>query len=286
MKVAFVVLHYCQVNVTIDCINSLSRLKGNPQIVVVDNASPDGSGIILKERYSGSSNVNVILNDSNLGFATANNIGYAYARKELGADVIAVLNNDTVIEDNDFIVKLLSSPFVHRYHIIAPDIVNKEGKHQNPYSLKPKSYDRIIKDYRKLKLLLSVYSIPVIGDLKAIIAFSHKKLQVVPHEDECEMIVPHGAAIIYSPLWTEKENFAFFPGTFMYGEELLLYYYIMCNKYKTIYYKELEIYHLEDVATNARFFSKRKKKLFQTKCQLKSYKLLIDYITHNSLFVP
>ena len=282
MKIVFVVLHYCQISVTVDCISSLLRLKGNPLVVVVDNASPDGSGSVLKERYKGSGVVHFILNNHNLGFARANNIGYAYAKKELAADVIVVINNDTIIKDKEFVEKLLSSPFLHSHHIIAPDIINMAGNHQNPKALQPPSYKLIINNYRKAILNRLIYSIPIIGDIKSIMISSSKYHQP-KREEIIEMIVPHGAAVIYTPLWINKEDIAFYPGTFMYCEESILIYYIINKHYKTVYCPDFEIIHLEDISTKSRFKNRRKRSLFQLKHSIESHRILIEYIKKNGL---
>lgn len=281
-KVAFVVLHYCQVDVTMNCIDSLLNLKGDPQIVVVDNASPDGSGIQLKEKFKANKKVYVVLNDANLGFATANNVGYRYAKDELGAEVIAVINNDTIIEDTLFIEKLLASDFLSKYHIIAPDIINMEGLHQNPKAMHVPNYKKIVNTYRKAKVARLIYSIPVIGDIKAMMA-TPPKFNTSKQKGVCEMIVPHGAAVIYTPLWIKKEDIAFCPGTFMYVEETLLSYYIIKHHYKTLYCPDFKIIHLEDVSTKSRFKNKRKRSLFQLKHSIKSHQVLINYIEENGL---
>lgn len=276
MKVVFVVLHYCQVNVTLDCIKSLSELKGDKEIVVVDNASPDGSGVELENKFINNDIVHVILNDSNLGFASANNIGYTYAKKELKADVIVALNNDTVIEDSDFIEKLVTSNLLNKYHIIAPDIINKIGEHQNPFALRPLNYIECLQSYRKLKLLKIIYSIPILGDIKAKYRITPPKEK--PKHFPFEMIVPYGAAIIYTPMWIDNEDIAFFPGTFLYLEEELLFYYAKKHHYLISYSPILKIHHLEDVSTNSCFKDRRKKALFVVKNNLKSYKVLINYL--------
>lgn len=283
MRVAFVVLHYCQIGVTIDCISSLLNLKGSPLVVVVDNASPDGSGILLEDKYKGCEKVSVILNDRNVGFATANNMGFAYAKNELGAELIAVINNDTVIEDVNFVEKLTTAHYINEYHIIAPDIINKSGEHQNPFKLL--RYDECIKNYKMLSLLVFIYSIPLIGEIKARLRLK-RNVRKEATNDFLEMIVPHGAAIIYTPLWVKEENIAFRPGTFMYLEEEILYYYVISKKYKTAYAPDLKILHLEDVSTNASFKNVRKKCLFQCKQMKKSYKVLIDFLESNNLKIP
>lgn len=282
MKVVFVVLHYCQVNVTLDCIKSILKLKGEKEVVVVDNASPDGSGAVLKNKFINNDIVHIILNDRNLGFASANNIGYAYAKKELNADVIVVLNNDTLIEDDRFEEKLLSSPLLHKCHVIAPDIINKAGSHQNPKAMRPPKYNEIIRNYNKARINRIIYSIPIIGEIKSWFA-SSPKYNLSKREITDEMIVPHGAAVIYTPLWVAKEDIAFYPGTFMYVEESILIYYIINHHYKTAYCPDLVIIHLEDVSTKSRFKTNRKRIVFQLKHSIQSHQLLIDFIKKNSL---
>ena len=63
------------------------------ELLVVDNNSSDDSVAYLREHFPG---VKVIVNQENLGFVGANNVGYQYARK-VKADYIYLLNQDTVI---------------------------------------------------------------------------------------------------------------------------------------------------------------------------------------------
>ena len=65
----------------------------NYELIVVDNASTDGTVEELK-RLSGSiANIKVILNDHNAGFGPGNNQGLAAATGE----ILVLLNNDTVV---------------------------------------------------------------------------------------------------------------------------------------------------------------------------------------------
>lgn len=61
------------------------------EVIVVDNASSDGSGPFLKAHYPG---IRLIESDKNLGFAGGNNLGIRAAQ----GSVLALLNNDTVVE--------------------------------------------------------------------------------------------------------------------------------------------------------------------------------------------
>jgi GT2 family glycosyltransferase len=66
----------------------------NFDLILVDNASTDGTAEYLKELERQHANVHVILNRNNLGFAAGNNIGLQRARE---SDYIILLNNDTVV---------------------------------------------------------------------------------------------------------------------------------------------------------------------------------------------
>lgn len=65
------------------------------EIFVVDNASQDGSVALVREKFP---KVNLIVNTKNVGFAAANNQALKLARGEF----IALLNNDTIIQEDTF----------------------------------------------------------------------------------------------------------------------------------------------------------------------------------------
>lgn len=65
-----------------------------PDIVVVDNASTDGSDEEIQRRFPA---MTLIRNAKNLGFAAGNNVGIAYAL-ERGADHVLLLNNDVYLD--------------------------------------------------------------------------------------------------------------------------------------------------------------------------------------------
>lgn len=64
-----------------ECLRSLrDALSASDEIIVVDNASSDGTGLMLRESFP---DVRAAINGSNLGFATAVNIGVREARSRL-----------------------------------------------------------------------------------------------------------------------------------------------------------------------------------------------------------
>lgn len=56
----------------------------------------------MEEKYHMDDKVLVLKLTSNLGFAKGNNVGYKYAVKELKCDFICILNNDTLLVQDDF----------------------------------------------------------------------------------------------------------------------------------------------------------------------------------------
>ena len=66
----FVILHYQTQKDTIDCVNSIFTNISYPnlKIIVVDNGSPNNSGIELFKLYKGNPKIKVILHEKNSGF--------------------------------------------------------------------------------------------------------------------------------------------------------------------------------------------------------------------------
>jgi hypothetical protein len=87
-----------------DCLRSvLASSYENYRVVVVDNASTDGTVEFLREEFP---EVEVIVNKKNLHFTAGANVGLRYALAR-GADYIMSMNNDVVIAPNT-IDKLVS----------------------------------------------------------------------------------------------------------------------------------------------------------------------------------
>jgi len=93
---SIVVLNYNGGKDLIHCLNSLRSInypKDKYEIIVVDNASTDGSADIAEERFS---EVKIIRNRVNLGFSAGNNIGL----KSASGEYLVVLNFDTEVTVN------------------------------------------------------------------------------------------------------------------------------------------------------------------------------------------
>ncbi|HBA36727.1 TPA: hypothetical protein DCZ15_02510 [Candidatus Falkowbacteria bacterium] len=96
MKFSLIIINYKTPDLTADCLRGiflwLSREEA--EIILIDNASRDGSREKLQAEFG--SQIKIIANEHNLGFAAANNQGAAVAR----GDYLLFLNSDTVIKEN------------------------------------------------------------------------------------------------------------------------------------------------------------------------------------------
>ncbi|MBH2008520.1 MAG: glycosyltransferase, partial [Xanthomonadaceae bacterium] len=94
-KISIVVVTYNNLDFTCACLASLDEHSQyeHMEIIVVDNASSDGSPAFLSEWVANGQNRKLILNDDNRGFAAANNQGLAVATGEY----LVLLNNDTYV---------------------------------------------------------------------------------------------------------------------------------------------------------------------------------------------
>jgi len=88
-RLSIVIVSYNTVDLLRDCLQSvLSQLGRHDEVIVVDNASSDGSADMVANHFQ---NISLIASDKNLGFGKANNKGIALAKSEL----IWLLNPDT-----------------------------------------------------------------------------------------------------------------------------------------------------------------------------------------------
>jgi len=97
-----------------------------PQVIVVDNASGDGTAEMVQDKYTG---VLLISNKTNLGYSAANNIGIRAAR---GRNVL-LLNPDT--ETNPAALEAMSSFLDRRPRICAVgcQLLNTDGSLQTSH---------------------------------------------------------------------------------------------------------------------------------------------------------
>ena len=117
--VSAVVVSYNSAGYLPDCLRSL-RSEGLTDVVVVDNASSDGS---VEIAHAADPGVRVVETGTNLGFGTAANRGVAACR----CDYVLILNPDTVVEPGT--VKALAEALDRDpgLAVVGPRLENLDG---------------------------------------------------------------------------------------------------------------------------------------------------------------
>lgn len=255
----FVVLHYMAYDMTVECVSTLIQHFGdqNIKIVVVDNASSNGSGKMLASKYQDDCRVEVILNPQNEGFARGNNVGYNYLVVYDNPDYIIVMNNDVLIEQEDFLDRIEQIYQDTSFAVLGPDIYNAcSGKHQNPAYLKGFTKGEVRTMYRRavlgcLFIRVLYWKVNLIKGLRTRNLWRKASPHTIEHSTTMEDVVLHGACYIFSQDFIRRRPYCFLPGTFLYMEENILYYECMRDGLKIVYSPIISVTHLDDVATNA-----------------------------------
>lgn len=101
INISIIIVNFNTKEMTSRCVDSFINNRvddNNIEIIIVDNASTDGSDFYFREKYSYMSNVKIIKNEENVGFGLANNKGVEVAQ----GNYIAFANSDTYIEGLNF----------------------------------------------------------------------------------------------------------------------------------------------------------------------------------------
>lgn len=301
MKYVFVILHYLVIEDTIECVNSMIKNLNDPffEIVIIDNGSGNNSGDVIKETFALVSKVHVIELGDNLGFAQGNNIGYQYAKDNLKADFIIMINNDTIIEQKNFLVEIGKMYQKKPFDILGPDIISLvDLQHQNPYttninSFTPENIEKLIIDRKKSLFMNQTYLQKILEYFynNFVKKIYHRKekyyLDVnkykLDYKKELQGYKLHGSCLIFSPDYVKKYK-GLFSKTFMYMEEEILFYIAKQENLRMLYSPIIQIFHKEDSSTNALMKSNREKNIFIYKNEIDSLRLLQNIIRDNNLY--
>lgn len=284
--IGYVILHYQSIEITKKCVDKLLMFSITNPIVIVDNCSPNGSGKQLEKMYSKYTNVTVIINEENQGFAKGNNLGYQYIKRKYSLNYVVVMNNDIMIEDNDFAVIIEQFMEKNEVDVCGPDMVTLKGNHQNPLQLKPYTSKYLQRRVRADKIKVLLLRTRLFWKLYE----NYKKTNKIPIRTKQPTVfdcILHGSCIIYGPEYIKREQNAFLPITYMYNEEAILYDYLVHKGYKTGYCSDVTILHMEGVSTSERIENKKKKVMFRFKNNIKSIEAQLEerkkYINQSEL---
>jgi len=128
-KILFIIVTWNRKNSLGQCLFSIKKYVPYPhKILVVDNASSDGTVDMLKSEYP---NVLLIENRENLGFSKANNQGIMYLREHnIQIDYVIFFNDDAKIEDDSFRSLIDYMDKNHEVKACIPSVFIDRGKLQ------------------------------------------------------------------------------------------------------------------------------------------------------------
>lgn len=131
MKIGIVILNYNTWEATVKLVEALQMqtIASDLAIVLVDNASPNGSYdrlLELKDRYA---NVAAVLQTgANQGYAKGNNYGLQWLDEQVHPEYVVIANNDIELPD-DCLEKLAARfPSLERACIISPVQLLPDGR--------------------------------------------------------------------------------------------------------------------------------------------------------------
>jgi len=124
-EISIIIVNWNVKELLLNCIESIKETIGDVpyEVIVVDNASHDGSAEALSESHP---EVKTIKNLRNDGFAAANNVA---ARRAMGR-YVCFLNPDTVVQPGMFqaLVEVLDSD--EKIALVGPKLLNEDGSLQ------------------------------------------------------------------------------------------------------------------------------------------------------------
>lgn len=281
VKAAFVILHYLTYKDTVELIRSIEeKIVDCPyQIIVVDNGSDNDSGERLKACSVDKENVTILSAEKNVGFAKGNNLGIKYAVKNFAPDYVIVLNNDTLMIQDNFIEKIEEEYQCSHFDILGPMIVTPDGRcDSSPVRTAPVTKTEIEKRLKKEHLLYRIEKFRLNGVMEFAIQIKNmwkrEEESKSDWNDRKEHVVLHGCCWIFS-----KGYFRYFDGldesTFLYHEEEILYVKASSKGLKMVYNPELKLFHKEDRASDALLPKGHAKRMFKLRHCINSSNVLL-----------
>lgn len=236
-KIGIVILNYLNYCDTIECVDSIRLMQYQiAGIVIVDNGSHNESYSILSKLYKEDPKICIVRAGKNYGFAKGNNIGIRIARRRFLADFVYVVNNDVIFMDPEYFEKLLLK-YDDKIGVIGSEIQLKDGSMQSK-QMAFISFPEVLNIYLR-KWLVSKGKVFWMG-------------AVPPLNEKNKRQILHGCGLLFTPNFFKYYR-GFYPKTFLYGEEDILF--MMCQRHglQQKYVENTFIYHKEDMSSDMSF---------------------------------
>lgn len=122
MRLSVIILNWNTREFLVACLASMqyAAQRADYEIIVVDNASADGSASMVREQFPW---VHLLAQNENLGFSKGNNVGIAASQ----GDYVLLLNSDTEVRD-DALERMCT--YMDEYRdvgALGPQLLNPDG---------------------------------------------------------------------------------------------------------------------------------------------------------------
>ena len=271
MNHLIIVINYNNYIDTINCVNSLIKLKGNKKILIFDNNSTNNAQEILKKEFINNDNILFCFSDKNLGYSKGIDYAFNYIKEQnIELDFIHTSNSDIIINDLDFLKKVEESYKKTKFFMEGPQVITN-GVNTSPIGYF-KSKDDFFKELKKLRILaVCLYLFSTItfnlfeNKLEGKNNESNAKKTIEKIKKENVVPILSGCYTIFSKDHFLKFNYLYRPLTFLYNEEMIITYTLMnANINKIIFNENLEVIH--NHGGSSKGSSKRKAKLIFKNC--------------------
>lgn len=275
VSIGIVILNYLAYKETKESVYWLKKQikEGfNVKIVIVDNASNNGSYEYLKEEFVDDPLVEVEKTNKNLGFARGNNYGYNQIKKYMDPDFVIVSNSDAYAKKAGLFEWIVKEYKKEKFGVLGPSIYSKRGNfYQSPGENETRNIHELHKKLRSLNRYLIKLRIKKILNYKE--SFEIPKWSNHSYNDKTKTKTLHGAFQIFSKNYFEKYSELYDSRTFLYREEDILK--VRCDREQLpmIYSPEYEVEHLQAVSTSKASKSILDQKINRTKNLLNSTKV-------------
>ena len=242
----YILINYNTKQLTNQAIESIYNFfdnQNNFEVILVDNASTDGSKKFFENKEKGLKNFKYIYNNENYGFGKANNIGFQYSK----GDYIYILNSDTILPTKN-IDKIIKEKF-NKYKnlgVVATKVIYEDGSLQpnvQKFSNLLSITLRLLKIGEKIRnnqLLLNFFKIlpykPEVVKSYLENFDKERKESFIEWASGCSLIFKRD---VYKKLGGFDENF------FMYTEDEEICYRVHKLGYKILYTPDITVIHFE-----------------------------------------
>lgn len=225
-KMYFVILHYKTINETIDCVNDVISLKGEKEIIIVDNGSNDGSYEKLIVLFSGKENIQLIKSNTNLGYANGNNLGIDAIPDKTNV-LVTICNNDLRFDNDTFISVVNNTYHENHFAVLGPNITSTDGIiHENPSINEVIGHNALNRELKRFAFIgkLNHVGLVNIGRLVNYLysVKSNKRLDWrIQVTTLSKKIKVHGSCLVLAPEFFDVYK-GLYDGTFLFQEENIL----------------------------------------------------------------